>query len=677
MRTYKRREEANNQDPYRLTELPKDKPCAVYYRQSGEAQVGNISTTLQTVDMVEHLVRLGWAQESIIMIDMDAGVSGTKKMEERPGMSQVMTLIENQQIGLVAAQDVDRFFRDVTQIEPNIFIDVCRRNNVLVLTPTMIFDFAHPLQGRFHMQMFREHAQRAADYLEYHVRGRLVKSRHWRSERGMWAGRKIAPGYMVDNRKTLPNGERNPSYRYYVPFEPFAQCIRAYFKLFQEYNGSQEYTWTHIQEQGPFFPEFSEDMLPDGFIFRMHVTHRSKQTGKLCPSRGGLRFILTNVAYLGHWIHQEAIVEWDNHEPLVEHDLFMFAYNALSKTDFYGEPNPEYAPFRDRRRQPKETRDEPYPTYAGLMFSDDIQGLPHRRLAAIWYTWGKGYAYQLYVPSGRSNVWNIKAKLVDPVIDEMLLARLQSTVVDEALWQAAISNTHQGNFEDIRRLENEIRQEKQAQDNIIATLGKLTNEEMIHRAQAQYEAAARRIEMLKAQVELLHSDKNRQRTLTTARPALERIAANWDLIPRAEKRNIFQEFAEYIKVTRLSRHEKEICVQWRDGSTSSQVVTRYNWHGHYWNKADIEQLCQMMDANMHQVDILRAFPGYTFRTLLGRYAIHGTADRKYSHYQGERPYGVRTRWEDTEEYRLEQQNPTQYEETSQTLVFSASIDRLK
>jgi DNA invertase Pin-like site-specific DNA recombinase len=123
MRTYKRREEENNQDPYRLTELPKDRPCAVYYRQSGEAQVGNISTTLQTVDMVEHLVRLGWAQESIIMIDMDAGVSGTKKMEERPGMNQVMTLIENQQIGLVAAQDVDRFFRDVTQIEPNIFID--------------------------------------------------------------------------------------------------------------------------------------------------------------------------------------------------------------------------------------------------------------------------------------------------------------------------------------------------------------------------------------------------------------------------------------------------------------------------------------------------------------------------------------------------------------------------
>jgi hypothetical protein len=181
--------------------------------------------------------------------------------------------------------------------------------------------------------------------------------------------------------------------------------------------------------------------------------------------------------------------------------------------------------------------------------------------------------------------------------------------------------------------------------------------------------------MLKSEVEMLRSDHQRERTLTTARPALERIAANWEVIPRAEKRNIFQEFADYIETTRISRHEKEICVHWRDGPTSTKVVTRYNWHGRYWSKADIEQLCHMMDANMHQVDILRAFPGYTFRTLLGRYATHGTPDRKYTRYQGERPYGVKTRWEDTEEYRLEQEHGTDCNETSQNLVSIAYTDR--
>ncbi|MBZ0099555.1 MAG: recombinase family protein, partial [Taibaiella sp.] len=124
------RRQPDKKDPYKAQPLPVERPVAVYYRQSTQAQIGNISTTLQTVDMVEHLVKLGWTPEHIIMIDMDAGISGSKKINERPGMSQLFQMIEHQQISAVAAQDVDRFFRDVTQIEPNIFIDACRRNNV-------------------------------------------------------------------------------------------------------------------------------------------------------------------------------------------------------------------------------------------------------------------------------------------------------------------------------------------------------------------------------------------------------------------------------------------------------------------------------------------------------------------------------------------------------------------
>jgi DNA invertase Pin-like site-specific DNA recombinase len=146
VRTLKRPETASI-DPYKAQPLPLGKPVSVYYRQSSEGQIGNISTTLQTVDMVEHLIKQGWQREQIHMIDMDAGISGQKKINERPGMSMLYRQIENAEIGLVAAQVVDRFFRDITQIETNIFIDACKRNNVQVLTPTMVFDFAHPTQG--------------------------------------------------------------------------------------------------------------------------------------------------------------------------------------------------------------------------------------------------------------------------------------------------------------------------------------------------------------------------------------------------------------------------------------------------------------------------------------------------------------------------------------------------
>jgi len=122
MTKYKR-PEPKTADPYRSEALPTDRPAAIYYRQSSDAQIGNINTTLQTVDMFEHLLRQGWAKDSIAMIDMDAGVSGTTKISERIGMSRLMELIESGEISLVAAQDVDRFFRDITQIQTNIFID--------------------------------------------------------------------------------------------------------------------------------------------------------------------------------------------------------------------------------------------------------------------------------------------------------------------------------------------------------------------------------------------------------------------------------------------------------------------------------------------------------------------------------------------------------------------------
>lgn len=200
LRKYKR-PEPPPKNSYQIEPPPVDRPVAVYYRQSSEAQVGNVSTTLQTVDMVDYLERVGWVREQVLMIDMDAGFSGQLKIRERPGMSHLFDLIEGGEIGAVASQEVDRFFRDVTQIQTNIFIDACRRNDVKVLTPTMLYDFAHPQQGRYHIAMFRERAQAAADHLEYHIKGRLVRCRSLREEQGFWAGRPTAAGFMADHRK--------------------------------------------------------------------------------------------------------------------------------------------------------------------------------------------------------------------------------------------------------------------------------------------------------------------------------------------------------------------------------------------------------------------------------------------------------------------------------------------
>src|SRR5689334_10572430 len=130
--------------------LPVGKEIAVYYRQSTLAQIGNVSTAIQTVDMPVYATRMGWEQSKILLIDMDAGVSGTKKIDERPGMKTLFELIVEGRIGAIACQDEDRLFRDITQIQVNIFIEACREHRILVITPNMIYDFANPFTGSFH-----------------------------------------------------------------------------------------------------------------------------------------------------------------------------------------------------------------------------------------------------------------------------------------------------------------------------------------------------------------------------------------------------------------------------------------------------------------------------------------------------------------------------------------------
>src|SRR4051812_17660282 len=93
-----------------------EKPIAVYYRQSTQAQVGNISTAMQKEDLPALAVRMGWKSESVILIDTDEGISGAKRIDERPGMTRLFTMITSEKIGTVLVQDESRLFRDQSMI---------------------------------------------------------------------------------------------------------------------------------------------------------------------------------------------------------------------------------------------------------------------------------------------------------------------------------------------------------------------------------------------------------------------------------------------------------------------------------------------------------------------------------------------------------------------------------
>ena len=657
MPTY-RKAKAEQIDPYKVQELPYGRPIAVYYRQSTEGQIGNISTTIQTVDMVEHLVRQGWQREQILMVDSDAGVSGTKKIREREGLSEVFDLIEGGKIGVVAAQDVDRFFRDMAQIETNIFIDACRRNNVLVLTPTFIYDFAHPMQGRYHMQLFREQAQRAADFLEYHIKGRLLPARHHQMKSGQWGGSVTLLGYMVDTRVELPDGQSNPDYHRYVPYEPHASVVRTWFELFKQHQGNLKRTWEHIEQHGPFIPKLGKGELPPGFAIHSTIRTRSRFTGELLVHMASLQSILCNATYIGYWAFQQVVVRKHNHEAIMPYDLFMYAFNKLSPLDLNGDPNHEHQPYRSVTRHNKSERPIEPPTYTGAVFSSDIPDHPLKRMSTQYHQQFPAYYY--YLRDGyRALYLTAVCDLVDRTVDELLIERLKATTLDEELWQNALESTQKSTHKDVRRIQTAIRTAERTQASIVENLKIVSLPELIRQMEMSYVTHGRDIERWRQELTELQQDNQHRRVLEGARPVLEMVITQWRNVTRASRRELFDALAVRIEISKVDMLYRRIVVCWRDGSESSVVIAQQR-PNIAWSPADLQRLQTMVENSADQVDILRAFAGMKWRSIQNRYAYRFGNGRWFAAYHGQRKYGPNVRWQDTEAYRQEQlaQNPT-------------------
>jgi DNA invertase Pin-like site-specific DNA recombinase len=592
--------------------LPTDCPIAVYYRQSSDSQVGNVSTTIQTVDMVAYLKQRGWGDDDIIMIDMDAGISGTTKIDERPGMRKLFDLITQGQIGTVACQDEDRLFRDVTQIQVNIFIEACRTSHVLVLTPSMVYDFGNELAGTFHARQFRFKSEMAAEYLQTVIKGKLHRARNRVLREGRWAGGNSVPlGFMVDIRKTLPDGSKNENWRRYAPFEPYAEVIREYFRLFWEYGGSLQATLRHIHAHGPYYPEPGTYQTPEGF----RVFYRMRQYGYgYCPGRTGLRELLTNAVYIGHWSHVGSIVRWNNHPPIISEQVFFAAYNYLCEVTLDGQPNPDYRPFYDHARPSKEA-DRPVerPLCVGLLFSY-IDG-KWQRVGAHWTQAMQRYAYVATNTGPLTRFdWSKKADFVDDAIVDLLRDRLTETFKPEK-WQAYLDTFTQTYEQERHRKQAQIAALEKVMQNQVASLDVLSDPNMIRDAELRYKDAQAEYKRLTTEYSATGDQLHRLEILSALKDHCGAALEDWPKLTRDEKRLILFGFISHIEATAVERGGIHLRIYWHDNETSEMTLIRQQTCGQAWSHKDVQRLTALMDAKASQIEIAAAFPNRTWEVI--------------------------------------------------------------
>lgn len=600
------------------TGLPTDRPIAIYYRQSTEAQVGNISTSMQTVDMVSYLETRGWTNADIILIDMDAGISGMTKIDERPGMSKLFHLISMRTIGAVACQDEDRLFRDVTQIQVNIFIEACRSNQVQVITPSMVYEFAHPQMGMFHARQFRFKSEMAAEYINAFIKGRLHTAKRRLLMEGRWAGPPMPVGFMTDMRKQLDDGSSNPHWRKFSVFEPYAEVVAEYFRLFLSYSGNLRKTLRHIHRHGPFFPDPTTCQPPTGYkvVYRI----RPNEHG-WCPSaRTTLYQILTNAMYIGHWMVNGAVVRWNNHPSIVSEETFMRAFNYLSSVAPDGSENEDYRPNQVNARPTKEEdRPAERPLCAGLMVSEYKN--QWRQVGTNWVGPGQHYAYTLWSPDGHNKyVWGKKADYVDAAIGRMLVEKLSATFKYEA-WEKAVEMSVAESQQEHEVKRAQLVQLESVMANLVTSLGTLTNPQMIRAAEQRYEAAQAEFDRLQRELQTQVSHKGQLERVKVLKDSCGEVLASWPEKTMDEKREVVRAFIDRVEATPTEAHGLHLVVCWKDGTRDAVTLPRQATTGVSWLPEEVERLLALADAGVGQTEIAKAFPERKWANIRSKYYL--------------------------------------------------------
>lgn len=609
--------------------LPLDRGVAVYYRQSSMKQVGNISTDMQQIDLPRYVKSLGWSEDQITLIDEDEGVSGSKRIDERVGMSRLYNLIITDGIGTVAVQAEDRLFRDETQIQVNVFIDACVKSNVRVITPYFKYNFADKYEGSYHRLLFRMRAEQAADYLNSYVRGRLMAAKERMLLQGMWMGGNINLGFMVDDRKNLSSGVPNPQWRKFEPFQPCAEVVVKIFETFIEHGGNLRATRQHIFEYGPHFPDFDDPdlyrLVPPGYIFGKPV-RMLKRGHVYVPGSIALTNMLTNPVYLGHWMHKGHVVVWNNHPPIVSEELFYKAFNYLSPYTLKGDSNPDYAPRLGRIHSTKKKEENP-PTgiFVGLV------GTYHeekwRGATISWRKAIQNYAYvctYMDLSDSFHTLWSRHCEYFDNALTELLHTKLKATF-EANVWNDVFASAGE-DFETERRiLLHQLSSVEQKMQAVINNTSFIQSQSFLEALEREYTNLGEEKARLENKLADLSSRESQQDSLMEMAKQVQHILASWNDLDIDTKRSVAQSFISRIVITTTGKHKPVIAeIIWKD-NTSDTVHIAYRLDASItWFAEEVETLTRFIDEGADQITIAASLPNRNWHAIrLKAYEIIG------------------------------------------------------
>ncbi len=609
-------------------QLPTSLPVAQYIRQSTIGQVKkNIQSQVQQdEELREMLLSYGWTDALIRPISIDQGISGQKRQDERPGLADLYRMIENREIGAVAAFDASRLWRDPTHIWYNTFIeDYLKKYNIPVIMANQVY---FPTR-QADMDALREEFKQAAWQLR-HIYEKMNPARITAIERGKsYGGHTVPMGYIVVGKK----GDRH-----YQIYKPHAELVAWLFRRFKELNGSLAKLGWEIRAMQFAFPPFEgvEEIPHIGLRFVEGV-------GYPLTTRGGLISILTNPAYIGWYcfskktgetrtvkssknddngkpiyrevpVYETVVVSKEAHNPIVDYDLFMYAYSRLSPTTLEGEVN-EDKPKLDRRFV-----DVPA-LLDGVLESD---GTPAYAMAH-----NKSYVVRAYEDGWKSAQLIVDIDTLDKIVTQAIIMVI-----------TALEERHRKGLQDsmYKQLE-ELRKAKVAEttdfNKQLAKIDKGIREAELEKRVALKQEYEPGVTAAIKQLKRLHDDRaaieekqriatREEQEITKTMNLLAEVVTKWDKMPFERKQYFIRLIVLRANLTRATPHFLKIELTLRDPLSCTMVghIFRVRRNQPPWTQEENEQIAALY-PEADRKDVLAALPTRTWDAIMSQAIFMG------------------------------------------------------
>jgi DNA invertase Pin-like site-specific DNA recombinase len=122
---------------------------------------------------------------------VDDGVSG-ETIAERPAMVQLLDDAERGQFDAIFVIDLDRLTRARRSLDWEIIKDTCRRQGILVITPSHVYDLAHEDH-----EFISDILSRISAYEKKKILRRMIRGKQEKTRQGRYIGGRKPYGYRI------------------------------------------------------------------------------------------------------------------------------------------------------------------------------------------------------------------------------------------------------------------------------------------------------------------------------------------------------------------------------------------------------------------------------------------------------------------------------------------------